>query len=167
MRKVAIDDVDNVPNPLGVHSVRRPVSDALGTEHFAMNYLELEPGESFSGGLHAHTDQEEVFYVLAGTATFEVTDVPDSSTTETVTVEAGEAVRFPPGTFQEGYNDADNDEPVAGLALGAPASRHDWDALESVLHCRECGEETAQATTLTDSGGFEFTCPECGTAVTF
>jgi len=27
------------------HEVRRPVSDALGTEHFAMNYFELEPGE--------------------------------------------------------------------------------------------------------------------------
>jgi hypothetical protein len=51
MRKVPIDEVENVPNPLGVHSVRRPVSDGPGTEHFAMNYLELEPGESFSGGL--------------------------------------------------------------------------------------------------------------------
>ena len=63
MRKVAIDEVDIELSPLGVHSVRRPVSDALGTEHFAMNYFELEPGESFSGGLHTHHDQEEVFYV--------------------------------------------------------------------------------------------------------
>jgi mannose-6-phosphate isomerase-like protein (cupin superfamily)/ribosomal protein S27AE len=167
MRKVAIDDVENVPNPLGVHSVRRPVSDALGTENFAMNYLELEPGESFSGGLHAHHDQEEVFYVQSGTATFELTEEPDSSTTEAVTVEAGEVIRIPPGTFQEGYNDADNDEPVEGFALGAPASRHDWDALESVMHCSACGEETAQATTLTDDGSFRFTCGDCGTTVTF
>jgi quercetin dioxygenase-like cupin family protein len=62
MRKVAIDDVEVERSPLGVHSVRKPVSEALGTDHFAMNYFELEPGESFSGGLHAHHDQEEVFY---------------------------------------------------------------------------------------------------------
>jgi hypothetical protein len=50
MRKVAIDDVEVERSPLGVHSVRKPVSEALGTDHFAMNYFELEPGESFSGG---------------------------------------------------------------------------------------------------------------------
>jgi len=167
MRKVAIDEVDNVPSPLGVHSIRRPVSDALGTEHFAMNHLELEPGESFSGGLHTHHDQEEVFVIQSGTATFEVTDEPDSASTESVTVEAGEAIRIPPGTFQEGYNDAENDEPVVGLALGAPSSRHEWESLESVLHCGECGEETAQATALTEEGQFRFTCRDCGTTMSF
>lgn len=167
MRKVAIEDVDNVPSPLGVHSVRRPVSDALGTEHFAMNHLELEPGESFSGGLHAHHDQEEVFFIRSGTATFELTDEPDSETTETVTVDAGEVIRIPSGTFQEGYNDADNDEPVVGLALGAPSSRHDWESIESVIHCAECGEETAQTMALTDEGSFEFTCTECDATMTF
>mgnify|MGYP002760945132 FL=1 len=66
MRKVVIDEVDTELHPQEIHSVRRPVSDALDTEHFAMNYFELEPGEAFSGGLHTHHDQEEVFYVQSG-----------------------------------------------------------------------------------------------------
>ena len=164
---MVIDDVDNEPSPLGVHSVRRPVSDALGTDHFAMHYFELEPGESFSGGLHTHHDQEEVFYVQSGEATFDVADEPDSSATESVSVGAGEVVRVPPGQFREGYNEAASDEPVVGFAFGAPASKHDWDAIESVLHCRECGEETGHGLALTDAGGFELTCEECGSVVTF
>ena len=72
MEKVDIDAVDNQPSPMGVHDVRKPVSTALGTDHFAMNYFELAPGESFSGGLHTHHDQEEGFYVEEGTVTFEV-----------------------------------------------------------------------------------------------
>ena len=62
MPKAAIDDVDVELSPLGVHSVRRPVSEALGTDHVATNYFGLEPEESFSGGLHTHHDQEELFY---------------------------------------------------------------------------------------------------------
>lgn len=165
MRKVTIDDVDNEVNPLGVHSVRRPVSNALGTDHFAMNYFELQPGESFSGGLHTHHDQEEVFYVQAGEATFDVAAEPSTAAVDEVTVEAGEVVRFAPGEFQQGYNEADNDEPVVGFAFGAPASMHDWDAIESVVHCRECGEETGHGLALTDAGGFELTCLECDTVI--
>ena len=37
----------------------------------------------------------------------------------TVTVEAGEIIRFAPGDFQHGYDAADSDEPVTMLALGA------------------------------------------------
>jgi len=61
MENVAIDEVDVEVNLLEVHDVRRPVSQALGAEHVAMNYFELAPGDSFSGGLHTHHDQEEVF----------------------------------------------------------------------------------------------------------
>ena len=167
MRKVAIDDVDIELSPLGVHSVRRPVSDALGTDHFAMNYFELEPGESFSGGLHTHHDQEEVFYVQSGEATFEVADEPSTDATESVTVGAGEVIRFPPGQFQEGSNDADNDDPVVGFAFGAPSSKHDWDSIESVMPCSECGEETGHGLSLTEEQTFEFTCTECGNELTF
>jgi len=66
VKRVAIDDVDVVTNPMGVHDVRKPVSRVLGTEHVAMNYFELAPGDAFAGGVHAHGDQEEVFYVLSG-----------------------------------------------------------------------------------------------------
>jgi len=155
MEKVAIEEVDLELNPLKVHSVRKPVSRALDAEHFAMNYFELEPGESFSGGLHAHDDQEEVFYVEDGEATFEV-----GVDREPVVVEARELIRFPPGEFQTGYNSGD--DRTIGWALGAPGARHDWDQLQSRVYCPECEEETTQDTALVD-GQFELTCTECGT----
>ncbi|WP_115865005.1 cupin domain-containing protein [Halorussus litoreus] len=155
MEKVAVEDVDNERNPMKVHSVRKPVSRALGTTDFAMNYFELEPGESFSGGLHRHNDQEEVFYVESGTATFEV-----GLDREEVVVEAGELVRFPPGEFQKGYND--DEATVEGWALGAPGATHDWDELQSRAYCPECEDETTHDVALPD-GSFELTCTDCGT----
>jgi quercetin dioxygenase-like cupin family protein len=159
MEKVTIDDVSIVNNPLGVHSVRKPVSRELGTEDFAMNYFELEPGESFSGGLHAHHDQEEVFYVQEGTATFEV-----GREREETTVGAGDIIRFDRGEFQVGKNKSD--ERVVGFALGAPKASHDFDEMESIVNCRECGEETAHELELTESASFRLTCTECGNEFT-
>ncbi|WP_336003120.1 cupin domain-containing protein [Halorientalis halophila] len=153
MEKVAVDDVEIQNNPLGVHSVRKPVSDALGTTDFAFNYFELQPGESFSGGMHRHHDQEEVFYVLEGTATFETLE-------ETVDVPADGAIRFEKGEYQTGGNETD--ELVRGLAIGAPDSKHDWDELDALVYCSECGEETDHGMGFTDDGRFSFTCRECG-----
>ncbi|MFB6269910.1 MAG: cupin domain-containing protein, partial [Halobacterium sp.] len=72
MERVTVEDVESRPNPMDVHDVRRPLSRELGAEHVALVEYELAPGDQFSGGLHAHHDQEEIFYVLAGTATFAV-----------------------------------------------------------------------------------------------
>ena len=157
MQRVAVDDVDVVTSPMEVHDVRRPVSRALDTEHVAMNYFELAPGDEFAGGLHAHGDQEEVFYVLAGTVTFEV-----GRERERVDVGAGELVRFAPGEFQSGFVREGADEEVVAWAFGAPGARHDWDQLETLIDCRSCGEELPHATELTDEGRFRFTCTECG-----
>jgi mannose-6-phosphate isomerase-like protein (cupin superfamily) len=157
MEKVTIDEVESQENPLGVHSVRRPISGALGTSDFAMNYFELEPAESFSGGLHTHHDQEEVFYIQEGTATFEV-----GREGETVPVNAGECIRFEPGEFQVGRNESE--ERVIGFALGAPKARHDFSEIESITVCRECDEETPHGLELTDKGAFRFECTECGTS---
>ena len=162
MEKISIDDVDVEVNPMEVHSVRRPISKALGFTDFAMNYFELEPGESFSGGLHTHHDQEEVFYVQEGTATFEVRERDDEAETEEVTVEAGDVIRFAPGDFQHGYNDSDADETAVGFAFGAPKSRHDWDQIESLIYCRDCEAEVGHGLELTDDGQFRMTCTECG-----
>jgi len=159
MRTVAIDDVDVVTNPMGVHDLRKPVSRALGTEHVAMNYFELAPGDAFAGGLHTHEDQEEVFYVLSGTATFEV-----GRERERVDVGPGELIRFAPGEFQSGFVREDADEEVVAWAFGAPGARHDWDAIQSIATCRACDEERAHDTELTDEGRFRFTCVECGTS---
>jgi hypothetical protein len=73
-----------------------------------------------------------------------------------------ELVRFAPGEYQTGYNSGEGR--TVGWALGAPGARHDWDELESIVDCRECGKETGHATTLTDEGRFELTCNGCGTS---
>ncbi len=159
MEKVSIKDVEVEPNPLGVHEIRKPVSRALGTTDFAMNYFELEPGESFSGGLHTHHDQEEVFYVMEGTAVFETPD-------DEHVVEAGELIRFAPGEYQQGVNDPDEGEgAVVGWALGAPGSMHDWSELESLVYCRECEEETGHSVDL-EGTAFSLECTECGNEFT-
>lgn len=72
-------------------TVMRPVSRALGTTEVALNYFEVEPGDAFSIGFHTHQDQEEVIYVLSGTATWETEDGK-------ITVTAGEVVRFAPAS---------------------------------------------------------------------
>jgi len=154
MKHVAIDDVDTEVNPLQVHEIRKPVSRALGTTDFAMNYFELAPGDSFSGGLHTHHDQEEVFYVESGTATFDV-----GKDREQIEVDERELVRFEPGEFQTGYNDTD--KRVVGWALGAPGSQHDWDDIRSYVYCPDCEDEREHDLAFVD-GGFELTCRECG-----
>ena len=152
MEKVTIDEIDIERNPMEVHSVRRPISQALGMTDFAMNYFELEPDESFSGGFHTHHDQEEVFYVQEGVATFDTEDGE-------VTVEAGDVIRFAPGEFQHGYNDSD--ERVVGFAFGAPGARHDWSEIESLIYCQECEEEVGHGLELIDGSAFRMTCTAC------
>jgi quercetin dioxygenase-like cupin family protein len=154
MDTVTIDDVPVERNPMQVHDIRKPVSRKLGTEHFAANYFELEPGDSFSGSLHRHHDQEEVFYIEQGQTTFEV-----GLDREEINVSGGELIRFEPGEFQQGYNTGD--ERVVGWAFGAPGATHDWAELESRAHCPECDAETTQSVALAD-GRFEPTCTDCG-----
>lgn len=108
MEKLAVEDVDNDINPA---AVRRRLTDPLGLSDFAMNYYELEPGDSFAYAYHEHEIQEEVFYVISGTVTFDTEDGP-------VEVGPEEAVRFSPGEFQRGWNRGD--DRVVALALGAP-----------------------------------------------
>lgn len=155
MERVTIDDVEIEPHPMGVNRQRRNVTDALGAEHMTMVHYELDPGESFSGGLHTHHDQEEAFYIVEGTATFE-----HGTDGDEVEVEAGEVVRFEPGEFQCGRNESD--DTVVGLALAAPGSRHNWADLESFAPCGECGELTSHGVREPDDG-FVIYCNDCGT----
>lgn len=134
MKKISIDEAEHVDHPVLINEVRKPVSNELGTTDFAMVYNELAPGEAFSAGLHTHYDQEEVFYIVEGRATFDV-----GLDRERVTVEAGEIIRFVPGEFQLGYNETD--ERVVGFIFGAPGPEHDWAEVEMVIHCRGCDQE--------------------------
>ena len=173
MERVTIEEIDAEPHPMGVNRERRVVTDALGAEHATAVHYELEPGEQFSGGLHTHHDQEELFYVLEGTATFEYreprsgsdgssgepSDTRDRTDGDEVEVAAGEVVRFEPGEFQCGRNKSE--DTVVGLALAAPGSRHNWEDLESFAPCSECGEVTSHGVEEPD-GSFVIYCNECG-----
>lgn len=118
-------------------------------------FYELAPGEQFSGVLHTHHDQEEIFHVLDGTATFDV-----GTDRETVEVDAGQVVRFPPGEFQSGRNETD--DPVRALVVAAPDDRHTWADIECRLPCPDCGEVTSHGVREPDESGMTVYCEDCG-----
>jgi mannose-6-phosphate isomerase-like protein (cupin superfamily) len=159
MQHHALASIENEPHPMGVNTVRKSLASAFSLDYFSSVYYELDPGESFSGGLHTHHDQEELFYVIEGTATFEIREDPDGSSTK-MNVKAGECIHFEPGdVFQMGVNESD--EQVVGLAIAGPGASHEWDAIEAIVYCPDCETETSQSVALV-SGGLELTCNECG-----
>jgi len=157
MQRASIHDIEPTV-PFGEGIDRRGLAEPLGTTDLALNRYALEPGQVFSGGLHAHLDQEEVFYIVSGTATFEMQPEPTAGT-ETVEIGAGEAIRFAPGEFQQGRNEGD--EPVVALALGAPKGTTEGRVPQP---CPECGESDVLAVVMSDEG-MRLECPECGVEV--
>jgi uncharacterized cupin superfamily protein len=148
MERVRIDDVQTAVDP---STVMKPLTEALGATDVAVNYYELAPGDTFAYGYHAHETQEEVFYVQAGTVTFE-TEAGE------VTVEAGEVVRFAPGEFQRGWNRGD--ERVVAVAIGAPRQGGEVVKLED---CPTCGERTRHDIEVRAGGEVHVTvCRACG-----
>jgi uncharacterized cupin superfamily protein len=148
MERTTVEDIDNWMSPA---SIKRSVARATGADDFALNYYELEPGESFGFGLHRHSEQEELFYIMEGTATFETEDGD-------ITVGAGEAIRFDPGEWQLGRNE--DDERVVALALGVPA---DTGETEIRRECPECGERQEVTIEPTeDRDALVAICTECG-----
>lgn len=144
MEKVRVSEVNDVLSPA---SVKRCVGDALGTDGVAINYYELAPGESFSNTLHAHFDQEEVFYILEGTATFETDQ-------GTVKVNAGSAIRFEPGEYQHGHNTIE--EHVVGLVIAAPK-----ESQQGSMQCPTCEARESPDVDRT-MNAIIFRCAECG-----
>lgn len=143
MEQVSLDTCD-VASYAGIE--RRALGEALGAEAVALNHYVVAPGERIAG-LHAHPDQEELFVVLSGEATFETLDGKRS-------VGEGAAVRFAPGEFQSCTNQ--NDERLVVLAGGAPA---DTDELRVPVRCHDCA---AEAMALEFAGGEErLVCPDC------
>lgn len=154
MEKIRIDEVENAVQPA---AVMRQLTKPLGTTDFAINYYELEPGDSFAFAYHRHEVQEEVFYVQSGTATFET----ESGEIE---VGAGEIVRFPPGEFQRGWNHGD--DRVVALAFGAPLEYGEQVKLRDCPTCGEATDHEIDRRSDADAPGGEvaFTvCTECGT----
>lgn len=151
MKTIDLDGLDPQSNPMNSESV----TDPLDATDFAMNYYVLDPGEEFTGGLHAHLDQEEAFVILEGEATFEMQESPTGDS-ETVTVGEEELIRFPPGEYQQGRNESD--EQVRALALGAPDESTD---IRVASGCPVCGDSEYLEFAMTDEGAM-VECPECG-----
>jgi uncharacterized cupin superfamily protein len=149
MERVSVDDLENEPR---VADVQKHLTDPLNLSDMAINYYELAPGDSFSGGLHTHMNQEEIFYVIEGEATFETMD-------DEVTVGAGEVVRFAPGEYQEGKNEGD--DRIVALALGAPQEAGET---RVPLPCGECGDADFHVADV-GADGVTLSCPECGNEV--
>lgn len=148
MRTVRLADMDS---RMGPASLILPLADALGTTDVALNYYELEEGESTSFGLHAHEDQEEIFYVESGTLTFRTADEP-------IRVTSGELIRFGPGEYQLARNE--HPDRAAVLAIGAPKEAGETEILRE---CEECGKETPQELELTDDqDAIVARCEVCG-----
>ncbi|WP_435114952.1 cupin domain-containing protein [Halolamina sp. C58] len=123
------------------------LSDALGTTDVAINRYRLSPGEGLPSGLHTHLDQEEVFYVIEGTVTFDTLSEP-------VAVDAGEAVRFAPGEYQTGANTGES--PAVVLAIGAP---RESEQVRVPLDCPDCGH---RGLSPEFDGELRLACPDCG-----
>lgn len=154
MEKVDLDAAERAA--LSGAADRRDVSAALGATDVAVMYYELEPGEAFSGGFHAHLDQEELFFVLDGEATWDTEDGEAA-----LTAGAGEAVRFERGEFQHGYNDSEG--VVRALAVGAPPG---MDETVARFTCPACGERGEHDVDLDEERGVTVTeCRACGNEI--
>jgi len=158
MDKVTVSDVE--PTALSEESHRRELSAPLGTANVAINRYRLAPGEGFPGGLHTHLDQEEVFVVVDGEATFETMN-------GTVTIGQREAIRFAPGEFQSGRNDSDGE--LVAFAIGAPRGTRETcipadcpDCEHRTLGLDTTGDRLTMVCPACDSEHVPEDCPECG-----
>jgi quercetin dioxygenase-like cupin family protein len=181
MEHVAIGEVDNSVQPA---AVMRQLTEPLGCSDVAINYYELAPGDSFAFAYHEHEVQEEIFVVLEGTATWELAD-EDGDGRQTVEVGPGEAIRFPPGERQRGWNwsgrtnDTEPDDSegrdgddtrssdgqrVRALAVGAPLAYGDQ---PKSADCPECGPDAPVTVGRPDDdpAAVVTTCDDCGTEV--
>lgn len=149
MEKVAVDELENSIQP---SAVMRHLTKPLGLTDMALNYYELEPGDSFAFAYHNHALQEELFFVVSGTATFDTDDGP-------VEVGPKEVVRFDREEFQRGWNRGE--ERVVALAMGAPL---EYGEQVTLRDCETCGERTDNELTRPDGEeAVVAVCTECRT----
>lgn len=151
MESVRIEEVDNSVQPA---AVMRKLTGPLGLTDLAINYYELEPGDSFAFAYHNHEVQEEIFYIQSGTATFETDGGP-------IDVQEGELIRFDRGEFQRGWNRGQGR--VIALALGAPL---DYGKQVKLRECPTCDEMTDTRLEHDEDDGAPVRiayCKQCGT----
>jgi mannose-6-phosphate isomerase-like protein (cupin superfamily) len=100
------DDGDGAPTPT---AGRGPTNVGLRRYH-------VEPGQSLGGTdrMHSHEEQEEVFYVFAGTLSVETPD-------DRYDVGPGQVLVVEPGSPQRAHVPAEATDPCDVLAIGAPS----------------------------------------------
>jgi len=91
----------------------RLVRRALGVRSFGINLVEIPPGEQIPEHDEAARDQEELFYVLAGSPTLVIDG-------EQHPASAGTFARLDPGHSRTVSNGGD--EPASVLIVSAPRS---------------------------------------------
>jgi mannose-6-phosphate isomerase-like protein (cupin superfamily) len=98
----------DAPNFMGDAGELRPYSRPLGTEQLALTYVRIPPGvplapPEFTPAFgHHHKTQEEIYYVLSGTATLKLDD-------DIVEIGPKGAVRMAPETKRSVRNLGDDD----------------------------------------------------------
>lgn len=153
MQHVTIDATDPAGEMSG--QTKRALSEGLGAEHLAIDHYTVDPGGEFTGGLHANVGQENLVYILDGTATYEVQPDPTANS-QTVDVGPGEIIRIGPDEYQQGRNESD--EPVVALTIAAPPEP---DEVRVPQPCGECGDSDYLVTEFTPDG-IQLVCPDCG-----
>jgi uncharacterized cupin superfamily protein len=104
----AVEPLDNRP------CEARSISDAAGLDRLGMRTYAVEPGEQMPLSYHYHDEQEEVFYVLAGTLHVE-------TPAREFTVEHGSVFVAEPESPHRAFNPDDASATAEVLAVGAPA----------------------------------------------
>ena len=89
------------------------LKEDLESDHLGFSILELEPGGKGKEHDETHTDQEEIYYAVEGTAEIELTDRE-----ETVTLEADDLIRLDAEESRQIFNRGD--ERVKLVLVGAP-----------------------------------------------
>jgi uncharacterized cupin superfamily protein len=92
----------------------RSISDAAGLGVLGLRVYRADPGEMLPLAYHYHDEQEEAFYVVAGTLHVET---PEGE----FAVDAGEVFAVEPGNPHRAFNPGDADETVEVVAVGAPS----------------------------------------------
>ena len=107
---VNLSTVEEIPPD---HDIR-PVDEALGAERMKVKLWYIDPGEEIT--YHAHSEQEELYYVLEGTFSVKI---GRSGEEEFHEVGPGTFYRAGPGVGH-GHRNVGDEQGVV-LALGAPA----------------------------------------------
>jgi mannose-6-phosphate isomerase-like protein (cupin superfamily) len=116
MSDYTIIEFEDAPNYMGDAGDMRPYSRPLGCEQVALTYLRIPPGMPLAppgytpAFGHHHKTQEEIYYVISGTATLKLDD-------DVVEVGPKAAVRMAPETKRSLRNEGDEDLEMLMLSI--------------------------------------------------